>query len=154
VLAGAALVPQGQTLVVAGALSAVAAMLHLAVIAGGASWYRFFGAGEGMARLAERGALRPTLITLAIAGVLAIWAAYAFSGAGLIPRLPLLRLGLVTIAAIYLLRGSVIIWMLIARPRAVTRFWIWSSAIVLVYGAAYAIGAWLVWPVLSAPGRL
>ncbi len=153
-LAGAALVPQGQTLVVAGALSAVAAMLHLAVIAGGASWYRFFGAGEGMARLAERGALRPTLITLAIAGVLAIWAAYAFSGAGLIPRLPLLRLGLVTIAAIYLLRGSVIIWMLIARPRAVTRFWIWSSAIVLVYGAAYAIGAWLVWPVLSAPGRL
>ncbi len=152
-LSGVALVPQGQTLVVAGALSAVAAILHLAIIAGGPSWYRFFGAGEGMARLAERGEIRPTLITLAIACVLALWAAYAFSGAGLIPRLPLLRLGLATIALVYLLRGCVIFWMLITRPKSVTGFWIFSSAIVLVYGAAYAVGAWLVWPVLSATGR-
>jgi hypothetical protein len=36
-------------------LSAAAALLHIAVIVGGAEWYRFFGAGEGMARLAERG---------------------------------------------------------------------------------------------------
>ena len=152
-VAGAVINPQGQTLVVAGCLSAVAAALHLAVIAGGPSWYRFFGAGERMARLAERGALRPTLITLAIASVLALWATYAFSGAGLIPRLPLLRLGLATIALVYLLRGSLIFWMLIARPSAVTAFWIWSSAIVLVYGAAYAFGAWLVWPILSTPGH-
>lgn len=149
VLVVATIVPQGQTLVVAGVLSALAAILHLAIIIGGPRWYQFFGAGEGMARLAERGALRPTLITLAIACVLATWAAYAFSGAGLIPRLPLLRLGLVTIALVYLLRGSLIFWMLIAKPKAVTGFWIWSSAIVLVYGSAYTVGTWLVWPILS-----
>jgi len=144
--------PQGATLVVAGGLSALAALLHLAIIVGGPAWYRFFGAGEGMARLAERGALRPTLITLLIAVVLAIWAAYAFSGAGLMPRLPFLKVGLVVIAIIYLLRGSLIVWMLLLRPRAVTPFWIWRSAIVLIYGAAYAIGAWRVWPALSGAG--
>jgi len=143
---GSAMAPQGGILVLAGALSALAAILHLAIIIGGPAWYRFFGAGEGMARRAERGALRPTLITLLIAFILAIWAAYAFSGAGLVPPLPLLRLGLVTIAAIYLLRGSYLFWLLLAKPKAVTPFWVWSSVIVLIYGVAYALGAWRVWP--------
>ena len=40
-----------------GVLSAAASLLHLAVIAGGPAWYRFFGAGEGMAQMAERGFL-------------------------------------------------------------------------------------------------
>jgi hypothetical protein len=133
-------------------LSGVAAIVHLAIIFGGAKWYRFFGAGERMVRLAERGALRPTLITLAIASVLAIWAGFAFSGAGLLPRFPLLRLALVTIAIIYLARGHLLFWMLIFRPAAVNAFWIWSSSIVLVYGSAYALGAWLVWPTISLPG--
>ncbi len=145
-------VPHGQMLVLAGMLSAVAAGLHLAIILGGPGWYRFFGAGERMARLAERGALGPTLITLAIASVLAIWAAYAFSGAGLLPRLPLLRTGIVIIAGIYALRGCLLFWMLAFRPGAVTPFWVWSSTIVLVFGAAYALGAWLVWPTLSPSG--
>jgi hypothetical protein len=36
-------------LVGGGILSAIAALLHAAVIAGGPDWYRFFGAGEEMA---------------------------------------------------------------------------------------------------------
>ncbi len=59
--------PRNPWLIAAGVLSAAAALLHLAIVAGGPDWYRFFGAGEGMARMAERGLLRPTLITLAIA---------------------------------------------------------------------------------------
>ena len=89
-------------LIAAAVLSGAAALLHLGCIVGGPDWYRFFGAGEGMARAAARGDLRPTLITLAIATVLAVWAAYAASGAGLIPRLPLLRTALVAITAVYL----------------------------------------------------
>jgi hypothetical protein len=103
-------------LVGAGLLSAAAALLHLAIIVGGPDWYRFFGAGEGMARMAEQGSARPTLITLGIAAVLAIWAAYAFAGAGLLPRLPLLRTALVAITAVYLLRGLVILPLLAFRP--------------------------------------
>ena len=74
-------------LVVGGVLSAIAGLTHLAIIAGGPDWYRFFGAGEGMARAAARGELRPAIFAIGIAAILFVWAAYAFSGAGLIPRL-------------------------------------------------------------------
>lgn len=96
-------------LVAGGLLSAAAALLHLAVIAGGPDWYRFFGAGEEMARMAERGSPRPVLITLAIAAILGLWSAYAFAGAGLLRRLPLMRTALIVITAIYLLRGLVLV---------------------------------------------
>ena len=42
-------------LIVAGTLSAIAAILHLACIYFGAPWYRLLGAGEHMAELAEQG---------------------------------------------------------------------------------------------------
>jgi len=77
-------------LIAGGILSAGASLLHLGIITGGPDWYRFFGAGESMARMAEQGSWTPTVITLGIASVLAVWSAYAFSGAGLIPRLPLI----------------------------------------------------------------
>ena len=35
----------------------------------------------------------------------AIWAAYALSGAGVLPKLPLLQIALCAIAGVYLLRG-------------------------------------------------
>ena len=105
-------------LLLAGSMSAAASLLHLGVIAGGPAWYRFFGAGEGMARMAERGDPTAALITVGIAGVLAVWAAYAFSGAGLIPRLPLLRTGLIVISTIYLLRGLVLIPAIALNPQA------------------------------------
>ncbi|MBA3667557.1 MAG: hypothetical protein H0W65_07535 [Sphingomonas sp.] len=133
-------------LVVGGGLSLAAAALHLACIAGGPAWYRFFGAGEGMARLAERGDWRPAAIAAAIAAMLALAAAYAFSGAGLIARLPLLRTGLVVISAIYLLRGLVVL-----MPSALGRadlsrgFLLWSSLIVLAFGIVHAVGTARIW---------
>jgi hypothetical protein len=136
-------------LIAGGVLSAVASVMHLAVIAGGPAWYRFFGAGERMARLAEQGSWVPTLVTIGIAGVLAVWAAYAFSGAGLIPRLPLIRTALVLITAVYLLRGLVLVPAFALNPGGVTPFVLWSSLIVLVYGLAYAVGTWMAWPALS-----
>ena len=98
-----------------------------------------------MARAAARGDLQPTLITLAIATILLVWAAYAFSGAGLVPRLPLLRTGLVVITAIYLLRGLVFVPLHMWRPQHSDSFAIWSSLIVLAYGAAYAAGTFKAW---------
>lgn len=140
----------GQAWLVAGAiLSGAAALLHLAVIAGGPSWYRFFGAGEGMARMAEQGSATPALITIGIAALLAIWSAYALAGAGLIPRLPLLRTALVAISAVYLLRGLVLLPALAANGGRVGAFLLWSSLIVLVYGITYAVGTFLAWPALS-----
>lgn len=137
---------RNPALVIGGLLSVAASLLHIGCIIGGPDWYRFFGAGEQMATMAEQGSMTPTLLTLGIAVILAIWAAYAFSGAGLLPRLPLLRTGLVTISAIYLLRGLVLIPALIINRGDVMPFVLWSSLIVLVYGLAYAIGTWQAWP--------
>ncbi len=141
--------PDRTWLIVGGVLSAIAALAHLAVIAGGPDWYRFFGAGEGMAQAAERGELRPALITVGIASMLFVWAAYAFSGAGLLQRLPLLRTGLVAISAVYLLRAMAPVAILLFRPGMMSPFVWWSSAIVLVYGLSYGIGTWAAWPRLS-----
>jgi len=146
-------VPRNPWLIAGGMLSAAAALLHVAIIAGGPDWYRFFGAGEGMARMAERGMLRPALITVGIAALLAVWAAYAFAGAGLFRRLPLMRTALVAITAIYLLRGLLLAPLLLIRPEIVDAFTLWSSLIVLVYGLAYGIGTWRAWPALSAKAR-
>lgn len=132
-------------LVVAAMLSGIASFLHVGCIIFGASWYRFFGAGEGMAILAEQGSLRPTMITLVIVVLLAIWSAYALSGAGVIAKLPLLKTGLVVITAIYLLRG-VAGFFLISNPIGRTpEFWVWSSAICLAIGLFHLLGLKQIW---------
>ena len=136
----------------AGGTSAIAAVVHLAAIIGGPSWYRFFGAGEPIARAAERGSIAPALMTVAIATVLAVWAAYAFSAAGAIRRLPLLRTALVLISAVLLARGLAILVPQQWRPDLTMAFKIWSSLIVLAMAMAFALGSWLAWPSL-APGR-
>lgn len=140
---------RNPALVIGGVLSAAASLLHIACIVGGPDWYRFLGAGEEMARMAERGNPVAALMTLGIAAVLAIWSAYAFAGAGLIPRLPLMRTALVLISAVYLLRGLVLIPALVINRGDVMPFILWSSLIVLAYGIAYAVGTWKAWPVLS-----
>jgi hypothetical protein len=132
-----------------GILSTLASALHIAVIAGGPAWYRFFGAGEGIARAAERGSIMPVVITLGIASLLALWAAYAFSGAGLIRRLPLLRIALVAITAIYLARGLLIVPVVLFVPYPEGAFDYWSSIIVLIYGIMHLLGTWKAWPALS-----
>jgi len=135
-------------LIVAGALSAAAAVLHLLVIVGGPGWYRFFGAGEAMAQAAARGSPMPALVTSGIAAGLFLWAVYAWSGAGLMRRLPLLRTGLVVISAIYLARGLMLPGAL-AMGKAPDAFGWWSSLIVLGYGIVHAVGTWRAWPALQ-----
>ncbi len=140
-------------LTVGGCLSVAASALHIGCIIGGPDWYRFFGAGEAMAVAAERGEAYPALVTFAIAVVLAIWGAYAFAGAGLIRRLPLMRTALVAITAVYLLRGLALIPALTV-PAMGGAFNIWSSVIVLGYGIAYAVGTVRAWPSLSRKEEL
>ncbi len=83
--------PGSGLLLLAAIFSALAALAHVGVVIGGPAWYRFFGAGEGMARLAESGSWYPALITLGIAAVLAVWSAFALSAADLLPAFPYLK---------------------------------------------------------------
>ncbi len=138
-------------LLVGGALSAIAAATHLGAVVAGGPGYRLLGAGEPFARAAEQGLRTPALVTMAIAAVLATAATYAVSGAGLIRSLPLLRSGLVVISLAYLARGAVLFApSLLARPDLSAGFLFWSSAIVLGFGVAHAVGTWRAWPTLES----
>lgn len=128
-------------LLVGAVLSAIAALLHVGCIVFGAPWYHFFGAGEKMAKLADRGSKRPALITSGIVGVLVVWSAYALSGAGMIAPLPYLQPVLVVICGIYLLRGCAGL-IFVAWPVGgnSAKFWLWSSLICIVFGLVHLLG--------------
>ena len=137
-----------RLLISAAVLTGLASLLHLGIILGGPDWYRFFGAGEEMARLAAAGSAYPTVVTSGIALVLAVWALYGASGAGMIRRLPLLRLALALIAAVYLARGilGVPYVLFVESPyanelEARMTFMLVSSALCVYLGACYAAGA-------------
>jgi hypothetical protein len=123
-------------------------MAHLACIVVGAPAYRFMGAGEKMVRAVEAGKLKPAFITLGIAGVLFIWAAYAFAGAGVIDRLPLLKLALPVICAAYL--GRAIAYPLLKRafPENSQTFWLVSSGACLGIGLVHVYGITMQWSAL------
>ena len=146
-----------RLLLLGGAASGLVAALHAVIIAVGAPGYRYFGAGEEMARLDERGSPVPALVTAAITAVFAIWSAYGFSGAGLLRRLPLLRTGLVTIGAIYTLRGLACLpeawWLAVGRAPAVLPRQIVFSAVSLAIGLAYLTGARRAWSTLGARNK-
>ncbi len=132
-------------LIIAGMLSATVAMLHIGCIYFGAPWYRFFGAGEQMAVLAERGSIQPTLITSGIVFVLSIWSLYAFSAAGIIFRLPLVRVALILITSVYLVRGIAGFFFVSSPMGRSPEFWLWSSSICLFFGIIHLIGLKQQW---------
>jgi hypothetical protein len=135
-----------NVLLLLGAISsAIAAIAHIGCIVFGASWYRFFGAGEQMAMWAEQGNIRSSVITFFIISVLSTWSVYALSGAGIISKVPLLRLGLSVITGIYLLRG-IAGFLLISHPIGRSpEFWFWSSCICFTIGVIHLLGLKSSW---------
>jgi hypothetical protein len=134
--------------ILGGSFSAAAAVAHLICIAVGPAAYRLMGAGERMARAAEQGKLHPTLVTLAVSGGLFVWAAVAFSAAGLIEQLPFTKYYLAGISTVYLARAVALPVLKPLFPENSLTFWIVSSGICLVIGIVHAYGLVLKWSVL------
>ncbi|AMS16161.1 hypothetical protein A3218_18275 [Pseudomonas chlororaphis] len=137
-----------MALVIGAGLSLLAALMHVGVIVVGPSWYRLFGAGERFVRAAQAGRWFPAVVTAGIALVLAAWAAYALSAAGVIAPLPLLRPALIAITLVYLLRGLLGPVALAGTGRS-RRFIFVSSTICLVYGLVHLFGLVQVWGSLA-----
>lgn len=138
-------------LLLAGIATSAGAVLHIAILFGGPGWYAFFGAPQGLVDMARAGNIRAPISCLVIATFLALLAAYAFSGAGLIRRLPFLRLVLAAIAGVLILRGVLFVPLILWRPgtlsgicdcRGVDAFVIVTSVLCLALGVGYALGAW------------
>lgn len=100
-----------------------------------------------MAQQAEMGMSEPILVTLFISFILAVWALYAFSGAGLIPKLPLMKPVLIAICIVFFLRGLLGVPMVIMMDhpylnelQAKMTFMVISSIICLGFGYLYLKG--------------
>lgn len=139
-----------KNLLTAACCCGLAALAHAGCMLFGAHWYRFLGAGEQLAQLAEQGHWYPVVVTGTITFILLLWACYALSGAGVIRRLPLTRLALVLISSILLIRGLAFVWLMPLFPGNSLLFWLVSSAICLLLGTLFAVGSWQQWPKLSA----
>lgn len=137
-------------LTIAGLLSVCVAVLHVVILIAGAPAYRYFGAGERMARMAQLGSPVPTAMTAALVALFAVWAAYAFAGAGLIARPPFLRAGLVAIGVAYAARGLAAAPQLFRVLSGATepRHLVFSLAALLI-GVVYLAGTKQAWPALG-----
>lgn len=127
-----------------GVLSAIIAALHIAIIVVGPRGYVYFGAGD-LAPLAAAGSPAPALITAGLALLFGVWSWYAFAGAGIVRRPPMLLLGLWVIGAIYTARGVMVVPELLALLRdsetPPPRYAVFSL-VSLTAGVAYLAGAW------------
>ena len=93
-----------------------------------------------MVRLSEKGSWIPGIITFLIASVLISWGLYAFSGAGMVVKLPFLKPVLLVITGIYLVRGLAIVPIALFDRTKINWFVIWSSAVSFVFGMFYYFG--------------
>jgi hypothetical protein len=141
----------------AGLASAAIALLHVVIIFIGAPAYRYFGAGEEMARQAEAGKLSPALLTALVTLFFATFALYALAAGQIVQRPPLLRTGLISIGAIYTVRGLLLAPQLsayLSQAPLLGRKDLVFSAVSLVIGLLYLFGTWRAWPyLLDAKGR-
>ncbi len=139
-----------------GVLSFAVALLHIVIIFVGAPAYRYFGAGEEMARAAESGSSVPAVMTLVLVVIFAVWGVYAFSGARMLRRLPLLRTALLMIGAIYTLRGLAVLGQvvqIITSAKQVEPREVMFSLVSLGIGLAYLLGTIISWSSLRANSR-
>jgi len=114
--------------------------LHVFVIVEGGWAYRFFGAGEVMATLADNGSWIPTAITsvIVLAALLAV--GWYLAAAGILPTPPLLRTGLWAVALTYTLRGAALFPGLLIMAH-ISAFDFWSSLVALAIGLIHLTGA-------------
>ena len=123
-------------LIAGGILSVLISLLHV-VLAFKPGLYSYIGPAK---EIPMSGAVA-SIASVVLALIFAVWATYAFSGAGLIGALPLLRPALITIGAIYVLRSLFIFTevKMVLNEGYPFRFVIFSI-ISLVTGLLYLIG--------------
>ena len=137
-------------LLIAGILSFAVAIFQL-VISVVPEWSAFFGAGDTLVS-------NPPLLLLAGIGmtiVFAICGFYGLSGAGVIRRLPLLRLGVFFIGGVYIFRGIPVIFQILSKldllPSEVgaSLLSFYTSLVSLVIGIVYWAGFIIGWKQLG-----
>lgn len=145
---------RGRTLLTLGAVVSFAiALLHVGLAFAGPDTARFFGAPRWVLPLVEQRSWKLIPVLLVIVGLLGAFGLYAWSGAGRMRRLPVLRAGLIGVTTVYLLRGLVLFPLLVLshqRPGGVPWQFFAFSLVALLLGLIHLAGVTARWPMLRA----
>jgi hypothetical protein len=134
------IVKQNFLLIAGGLMSALISLLHVILSLKPALFYRLINLNKESASgpISGNGL---SIAALILALFFAIWAFYAFSGAGLIKPLPLLRRVLIAIGIVYILRSFFLpfeVSMVLTKGHPFQ--FVVYSAISLVTGLLYLVG--------------
>lgn len=128
-----------------GYINILIAIAHIVCLYSPEYFFEVTGVGEEMKRNAEIHPLLPYVMTIFVAIFFFIFGLYGLSGAGKIKKLPLLKWGIFTIAAIYLLRGVVGSVVNIAFETAFQWHHLLFSICALGIGLLYLLGGLQIW---------
>ncbi len=138
----------GSILLLLASLAAfLVALLHVAIVFIGRKGYGYFGAAQ-LIPLVDKGSPWPAIITFALAAIFAICGLYGLSGADILPHLPLLRLGLIIIGAVFTLRGLALVREIpqfISHSASLPGRELVFSSVSLIVGLLFLIGLALRW---------
>lgn len=127
------------------------ALLHVAALAGGPKWIAFVGAPASVVASAKTGTWLAPVGALGITALLLVLALYCLSAAGKIRPLPFRSTVLAVVAALFVIRGLIIIpWLVSGRVKwsVLLDLFIVSSSLTIL-----AIGAALICGLLRSKGR-
>lgn len=127
-----------KLLISEGIIAFASAIWHLLCILGGPSWFAFARAPQAIIDSAQQGTWLAPIGTIFVASLMAACTVFAFSAAGIIGKVPLLKPALITIAVLCILRG------LIAIPLLMTTIDIWetvASSVWFYVGICFSLGS-------------
>lgn len=137
--------PLNSALVIGATLTGLAALLHFSCIFIGAPAFRFMGAGEPLAQMAEQGHWYPGAVAFVVGAGLSVCVLYALSAAGAVRKLPLVRVVLCLFIAALLLRALAFPWLMPFFPDNGLPFWLVTSSLCLGVGLIHLVGLKQVW---------
>lgn len=125
------------------------AIIHWVAPFVGPDWYAFLTSPKWVVDSAQSGTIRAPVGAAVIGLLMFTCGLYAFSGAGIIRRLPLTRTGLIVISSICLLRGLLLVPFLLRVPNLLSAFDIVASLVWFAAGVAFFVGTAKNWPFLK-----
>ena len=131
---------KSKLLISAGFVASASAIWHLLCIIGGPKWFAFARAPQQIIDSSQQGTLLAPIGTIIVASLMFACTVFAFSGAGLMCKVPLLKSALITISILCIVRA------LIAIPTFVNSagldIWqIIASSVWFYVGISFAAGS-------------
>jgi hypothetical protein len=127
-------------ILLAAAIATAGALIHVAAIPAGPSWYAYFGAPPAVVASARAGTWPAPVGAVAIAGLMATCAWYACAALDMVRRPPLLRTGLAVMAAICLVRALLLQPLAMTHPELRNTFEVVAAIVWGLAGIGFALG--------------